>query len=70
MSRREGAGVLMSAPCGSTRDGKEASMGKAKIAVAGAAAGVRRHVVEAHPTIVFARLAISRWMEATDRLVT
>ena len=39
-------------------------------AVAGAAGRVRRHVVEAHPTIVFATLAISRWMEATDRLVT
>jgi hypothetical protein len=60
----------MFAQCGSTRDGKETNIGKAKITVAGAAGRVRRHVVEAHPTIVFARLAISRWMEATDRLVT
>jgi hypothetical protein len=60
----------MSAPCGSTRDGKETNRGKARIAVAGAAGRVRRHVVEAHPTIVFATLAISRWMEATDTLVT
>ena len=60
---------MMFAQCGSTRDGKETNIGKAKIAVAGAAGRVRRHV-EAHPTIVFATLAISRWMEATDRLVT
>jgi hypothetical protein len=50
----------MSAQCGSTPDGKETNTGKAKTAVARAAGRVRRHLVEAHPTIVFATLAISR----------
>jgi hypothetical protein len=36
----------MFAQCGSTRDGKETNIGKAKIAVAGAAGRVRRHIVK------------------------